>query len=179
MPSAQQEQLTNIKGNMTAYFSGGLDTPLSETKDWLRIHGKNGTHCPCCKQYVKIYRRPISSAMARWLIWLVRTWEHKSRGVEWIHARESAAAGGDYGKLRHWDLIEPRDKNKKTGFWRPTIKGIDFVHKHCRVPSHVVLYNDTFLEVDDERYINIVDCLKNKFSYDELMSAHVNVELPV
>jgi hypothetical protein len=110
-------------------FTGDIElVSIAQAKDWLRLRAKKGARCPCCKQYVKIYKRPLGAPMARWLIWLVRTWKYADKarygstprfsfdrrfeegtpnGV-WIDVRKSPVRGGDYAKLSHWGLVEEK-----------------------------------------------------------------------
>lgn len=178
-------------------------TTLAQATDWLRLRADKGVRCPCCKQYVKIYKRTLGSQMARWLIWLVRTWEHVDKGSygstprfestrraphgAWVDIRLSPVRGGDYAKLAHWGLVEQKPNDgkkdngakdtKDSGYWRPTYKGIDFVRRRITVPSHVYLYDNVKLK-EEERMISIDDALGKKYSYDELMNAPVHVEVP-
>lgn len=200
------ERETELSDQADKVFGGDTNTTtVSQAKDWLRLRaGKRGAYCPCCKQYVKIYKRALGSQMARWLIWLVRTWEngqssqHRSdkvaaqyglepscdlRSWTWIDIRLSPVRGGDYAKLLHWDLVEQKTNGegrdtRDSGLWRPTFKGIDFVHRRVAVPSHVYLYDNLKLK-EENNLISITDALGKKFSYEELMHAPVNIEVPV
>lgn len=199
---------------MPTYFTHDPDqATVSDVKRWLRVTAPKGAICPCCKQHVKIYRRVLGSQMARWLIWLVRTWETllPERGIHprpaaqlhdrlspegpdhrdwWIDIKQSPVRGGDYAKLVHWGLIEQKEtelprkhrtdgaRPKDSGLWRPTCKGIDFVHRRIAVPSHVVLYKNQLLGVGEDP-IRIHQALGKKFDYEQLMRAPVNVEVPV
>lgn len=174
---------------------------LAQAKDFLRVRAKKGAYCPCCKQYVKVYKRVLGSQMARWLIWLVRTWTQQQAGIRspisgrlfrleenhpWIDVKQSPVRGGDYAKLVHWNLVEHKantgDASKRdSGLWRPTHAGIRFVHNQLLVPSHVLLYDNKLLNWKDDSItqINIIDALGKKFDYSELMGSPVNVEVPV
>jgi len=136
--------------------------------------------------------------MARWLIWLVRTWDHKFGKTRllrtldnkaWIDIRLSPVRGGDYAKLLHWALVEHKldvlEKKKKngakdtrdSGLWRPTFAGIDFVAGRQQVPSHVYLYDN--IKIGEEKMlISIQEALGKKHSYEELMSTPIHVEVP-
>lgn len=171
------------------------DATVAQVKDWLRTRAKKGARCPCCKQYVKIYKRPLGAPMARWLIWLVRTWDHKFEpcmlktvdNAAWIDIRLSPVRGGDYAKLLHWglvqhklDVLEKKNGAKDTrdsGFWRPTFKGIDFVKGGTQMASHVYLYDNVKIG-EEKQLISIQDALGKKHSYKELMSAPIHVEVP-
>jgi len=134
-----------------------------------------GTTCPCCDQFAKRYRRPLNSGAARWLISLVLLCE----GHEWAHTSDvikgltGALSGTDATTLLpHWDLIEakPNDDSKKrtSGFWRPTDKGVDFVHGRITVQKTVIRYNNVREGFEGDE-ITIQDALGDKFNYGELM----------
>lgn len=135
-----------------------------------------GALCPCCGQVCKVYKRHINSPMARFLIWLVRSYEELPR---WIHLKQfpmiqNRRGGGDYGKLVHWGLIEQKpnhdEPDKRTsGEWRPTPKGIEFVHRRISVPDAVFLYDNIRQGFSDIK-IDIDFALGQEFSYQELMS---------
>ncbi|HZF28718.1 MAG TPA: hypothetical protein VE907_06355 [Gammaproteobacteria bacterium] len=156
---------------------------LKEARDETRaaiLAGAKVT-CPCCKQLVKIYPRPISAQMARWLIALVRM---HAKDPHWIHVHEIGVALGlgpkahaaDFAKLRYWHLIESREKDsddttrRSSGYWRPTDHGIGFVRDSVRVPSHAKIYDAHFLGwKDPNKLVTIRDSLRKEFNYDELM----------
>lgn len=163
-------------------FPGGPGTTLEAAKNWLRPRARKGAYCPCCKQYVRIYRRALGSQMARWLIWLVRTWEQADGGDCWVDVKKAPVRGGDYAKLVHWGLCENRvsdDKALRTsGLWRPTHKGIDFAQGRIKVPSHVELYDNAPLGFSHLQ-ISITEALGEGFNYDELMTSQVTVAVPL
>ena len=168
---------------LDSVFATYPDATLKEAKDWLRLRAQKGSFCPCCKQFVKIYKRALGSQMARWLIWLTRTWEQLPQyGDAWVDIKMAPTRGGDYAKTTHWQLAENRISNDKTlrssGLWRPTAKGIDFVQNRIRVPSHVELYDNLVLGFSDET-IGIVEALGKRFDYYELMNSPVLVPVPV
>lgn len=178
-----------------AIFEGNAKTTsIAQAKDWLRFRAKKGCRCPCCKQYVKIYKRALGSQMARWLIWLVRTWDHKFQprmlkrvdNEAWIDIRLSPVRGGDYAKLLHWGLVQHKidvlEKNggrdkRDSGLWRPTFKGIDFVNGKVKMPSHVYLYDNMKIG-EESALITIEQALGKRHSYKELMSAPIHVDVP-
>lgn len=136
---------------------------------------KNGTTCPCCDQNCKVYPRSLNAPMARLLIWLVNSYEGHPR---WYNVHEfpliqGRRGGGDFAKMVYWGLIEEREKDegqdqRTSGFWRPTERGIDFVHRKISVRRKAMIYNKGKLRHEGER-IDIVDALGEDFSYDELM----------
>ena len=142
-----------------------------------KAHSKHGAHCPCCERFIKLYRRPLSASMARYLIVLAKK---SGTGNPWLHVETdfrdvSIPSRGDYAKLRYWGLIEPKpgvsERGTRTnGYWRITDKGRDFVAGNALVPSHVFLLNNRLVGFSDKS-VTIRDALGSAFSYDELMAA--------
>lgn len=154
------------------------DVQAARTKTMTKAENEpGGARCPCCGQVCKVYKRHINSPMARFLIWLVRSYEQRPR---WIHLKQfpmiqNRRGGGDYGKLVHWGLVEQKpntdDPDKRTsGEWRPTPKGIEFAHMRITVPDAVFLY-DNVLQGFSDKKVDIQHALGTEFSYQELMSA--------
>jgi len=161
---------------------------LDEAKQYVLAHrtDASGVACPCCEQLVKVYRRKINVAMAMVLIALVK--KAKAVGqIEWIHVPSfirmipfppnfPVGNGGDWSKLRFWDLIEARpgardDGSKRNGYYRVTPKGVAFVERKIRVPVSMFVTNQKVLGTDDSKLVDIDDALGKKFRYDELMQA--------
>lgn len=144
---------------------------LKAAQQYVQKNLAGGVRCPCCAQYCKMYRRPLNSQMARFLIWLVREYESRPRWIDWRRAPD-ILRGGDYAKLQYWGLIESRqtdDPSKRTsGLWRPTKDGIEFAHRRRSVPASVYVYNNQVHE-REPRYISIEDALGEHFNYQELM----------
>lgn len=93
--------------------------------------------------------------------------------VEWVHAEDffkkqniPSSIRGDFSKLRFWGLIDPHPE--KEGYYRITVKGMDFVRNKIKVEANVLLYNNTCYGFKGE-YKSIQDCLKKKFDYQKLM----------
>lgn len=136
---------------------------------------KDGTRCPCCERFIKLYRRPLNASMARYLIFMVK----KSGPTNiWLHVETdfrdvSIPSRGDYAKLRYWGLIEPKpgksDRGGRTnGYWRLTDKGRAFVNDEIAVPAKIHLLNNKVVGWSDDT-ITIKEALGEKFDYDELM----------
>jgi hypothetical protein len=151
------------------------DRLLSEAQEEVRDHLAKGNACPCCGQHAKMYKRLLSSTMARGLIWLVgeatpdRNWVNVSEdGPRWL-----VKVGGTLATLAHWGLIEDKpnkDTTKRTsGIWRPTKEGVEFAFGHSEVPSHCVLYNNSPIDWVARR-ADIIKALGKKFDYQEMMS---------
>jgi len=161
-------------------FEGPDSTPLGEARQWLRDRVEEGAPCPCCKQFAKLYKRKIYSAMARMLITLYRL---QCRSTErWHHVSDIGLKagclyiGGDFAKLIYWGLIEQRPKeeddgDKRTsGYWRITADGIDFVLCKTTAMEYVRIYNGEQFDMYG-REVDIEHCLGKKFKYSELMAA--------
>lgn len=149
---------------------------LEEAKQFLRENWEQGTECPCCKQFVKLYRRKLNSGQAHALVILYKYFE-LNENTDWVHVSKfdyPAFRGGDLAKLRYWNLIEAKtniDPTKKdSGFWRLTDTGRAFVRGDITVESHIGVYNQTIYTVEAQP-ITIRQALGNKFNYNELMEA--------
>jgi hypothetical protein len=87
---------------------------------------------------------------------------------------QQRAKGGDFAKLRYWQLIEedtsaePLEGARFNGHWRITSEGYAFLAARLIVPKHAIVYDGHLwgLEGPD---IDIVDALNSKFNYRQLM----------
>lgn len=158
-------------------------TTLAVAQTILMDHAKAGAICPCCRQLVKLYHRPITGAMAYVLILLHR---HFLKAPGWLHVPKyltdmskmgSAVRGGDWAKLRYWGLLEEKpedrkDESNRAGFYRMTEKGHQFAKGEIKVAKAVLLYNDRFLGFAPGE-VSIQDCLGKEFSYVDLMEGRL------
>ena len=168
---------------MERLFPPNMSPVITEAQERLEeaAIGK-GTNCPCCGQFVKVYRRNFHTAMAMGLIHLYQA--HCLHGFEdFIHTpsmlngKGAVARGGDFAKLEYWGLIEPqkherRDGSTRTGMWRITQLGRDFVEDKMRVPKHIFLYNSQLVGVEHET-ISIREALGQEFDYGALMQSAI------
>jgi len=163
-------------------------TTIDAAKEWLRNHTAKGGECPCCRQRVQFYNRPLTSSMAYVLILIDR---YCRSHTDWLHVPShlsslgvgEAARGGDWAKMVHWGLItrEPggvrRDKSSRTGFWRTTDLGHAFVAGTASVRKHVLMYNKKPLPKEEQDpnppLVSIRDSLGNRFDYEKLMAGGV------
>lgn len=142
----------------------------------------DGRRCPCCTQTVKLYRRPLTHAMARSLIEIYRYFrEHPE--IEWVHVqnylasvKSHGARGGDVTKLRFWNLLrryEGRrdDTSNRVGLYAITDVGREFVRGNTAVPRFVYIFNNTqyLPNRDEEQYVTIRQALGAKHNFEELM----------
>ena len=145
---------------------------LAEAQDALTRGIDNGTSCPCCGQFAKVYKRKMRSSLAHWLIWLVL----KSRDSEdgWADVRQASVRNGEYAMVAHWGLavqkMNESTAKKHSGLWMPTDLGVQFVEGVLKVPSHVHLYDNSVVGWSN-KMITVVEALGEHFDYQELMSA--------
>lgn len=151
---------------------------LKQAKVYLRENFKEGANCPCCGQFVKLYKYAFHSGMARCLILIYNaTTPHKQTDgfmhVENYFVSIGVKMKGYHGKLKYYKMLEQLPNNDsskaKSGIWRITQKGKDFVENKIEVPKRVHLYNDIVVDWSDEQ-ITIKQALGSKFNYAELIS---------
>lgn len=142
---------------------------LQEARISFKACLEDGTICPCCGRFGKLYERPLYNRMAEALI--VLYWKSRRR---YIHVESelkklknaSTSIRGDFAKLRYWGLIKPHPDRR--GYWRITIKGMSFVRNRSRIPRAAIMLNKKLFGFSGQT-INIVEALGEKFDYDELM----------
>lgn len=147
------------------------DMTVAEAKDLLRGLLDDGERCPCCTQRAQVYRRSIHSSMARGLIKLYKRQPHIAfhEIALFMEHRELA----DFAKLAYWGLVEEQpslreDGSNRTGFWKITDLGLDFVEGRVTVAKHARVYDGRCLGLAGPD-VAIKDCLGRRFSYAELM----------
>lgn len=136
----------------------------------LRENWIQGTHCQCCKQFVKIYTRQFNSRQAMSLIGLVRLFKDDG---DFHNYRQIPGFATDFAQMKRWDLIEEASnddtRKKHSGFYKPTQLAIEFVtNRAVTIPKYIVVYNAKTLSFKEEQ-VNIVDALGDHFDYEELM----------
>jgi len=154
---------------------------LEEAKQWLRDRFDDGASCPCCHQYVKLYKRKLNSSMALAAVYIFKYFQ-ANPDTDWLHVpsylsriiSSATVRGGDWSKLRYWGLIEDQkgvrsDGSERVGNYRITPAGKAFVAGTLRVPKHVFLYNGTVVKREDSETTSIDEALGDRFSYVELM----------
>jgi len=153
-----------------------LSATISDAKHLLRENFKDGIKCPCCDQFVKMYRRPITSAMAYALILFYKE-SAKQHYRPWIHADRffkdqdcPPSIRGDFPKLVYWGLLM-KGEGESLGSYMITTMGEQFVRGEIHAVSHILFYNNKcYGAPEDFKYISIKDALKKKFDYNKLMS---------
>jgi hypothetical protein len=147
---------------------------IATGKKYLLENAARGTSCPCCERPYKIYRRTINGPMALFLIDFYKLFGALPPKVFSKIPKEIKPAGGDYAKLRFWDLIEPKpgkrkDGSTRTGQWAMTDAGRQFVRRERSVWVGAFELDSQFLQFDQSEYVTIDQCLDKDFNYMELM----------
>ena len=150
---------------------------IGEGRDWLRERREVGAECPLCHQLAKVYRRTITSAMARALalIWHEGGWGSRL----YVHVPSvDPARGGDVAKLEHWGLLEEertvRTDGGRAGYWRVTRKGEDWLNGSVSVPKYARMYDGRLLSLTGPAW-TVFEALGKRFDYRELMDGKESV----
>jgi hypothetical protein len=162
------------KGKVETMDIFGPENVMAQAKRVTMEKAKQkGTECPCCGQFVKVYRRTINSTMARQLITA-----HAKHGTEWFHTRDvvlmDSAGAGDFSKLECWGLIrraphvQGEEGKRTSGMWKITPLGQEFIAGKKLVPKYAFIYNGTLLELGGVD-MHIQHALGKKFDYREIM----------
>ncbi|WP_179475358.1 hypothetical protein [Mycolicibacterium vinylchloridicum] len=142
---------------------------IAEGIDYVADHIEEGVNCPVCDQHVQLYYRKLNAQMASVAIAMYRV-----AGGDWVHIPSLQMLRADETKLRYWGLIEARpdderdDGSPRTGWWRLTWDGIQFVLGNLRVQNAAVVFNGECLRLDGP-LISVREALGRRFRYDELM----------
>lgn len=155
---------------------------IDEAKAFLKANARGkGATCPCCNQYVKVYRRHITYAMSKSLIMMARATQSSHTGGRpsaFIHVgnllTENKHLNSDWAKFEYWGLIEPMtgdrpDGSNRTGMWRLTDKGWAFVGNRLAIPAWVDVYNKRPLSFAPNE-VTIKQTIGTAFDYDAMMT---------
>ena len=138
---------------------------LQDAKTQVREHADEGTTCPCCGRYVRVYRRTITKSQVEFLVDLYYAARVHSRRIG-VRVEELSIdvrtiqgqhmRGGDYSKLAYWNLIRRSEEHQ--GYWGITTLGIHFLRGITTVPryAHVLdgevqRFSTEMMTVDDAR----------------------------
>ena len=146
---------------------------IQAAKQWLHARLDKGAECPVCTQHVQVYRWSLYSTAGHALILFYRL----GGTTEFVHSSSLKALGhkgqGDASRLRNWGLLEEekvrRPDGGRSGYWRVTALGEQFVKGVARVPKYAYVYNNRVLKLDGPN-VSIKDVLGKKFDYAELMA---------
>ena len=164
------------------------DSTITEGKEYLRQNWEKGTKCPCCNQFVKLYRRKLNSGMSYGLIQIYKIGMEINFKDNWMKVadelvkRQLNPANLDYSKLHYWGLLEQKpnedDKTKRdSGYWKITERGKKFIRNEIKLQKYVYIYNGKIQDFDGDM-VGIKDCLGNNFNYVELMGKDASLNNP-
>jgi hypothetical protein len=140
---------------------------LGEARVWLRERVEEGTTCPCCQQYTKLYaKRQLHGTIAATLINVYR------RGEEWVYLPSVPQRSRDFAFVTYWFLAEQakekREDGVKKGLWRITPKGVNWVENRIKIPKYARVYDNQLIRLWGEP-VSIIDVLGTRFDYPTLM----------
>jgi hypothetical protein len=136
---------------------------------------EDGNLCPCCGQMVKLYHRRLRPEHAALLCWMHRRSPDDFLDVQGLAPRY-ALRSKDYSILAYWPLIEgssepehTEERKRRTGWWRLTRLGREFVRGETKVPSSALVFNARCYGLSEDK-VSVHDVLKGAdFDYRELM----------
>lgn len=149
---------------------------LGAARRWLREQARaDGASCPCCGQFVKVYRRSLNAPIA---VALIRA--HRYRGGDPWHLPTLFGASGDIAKARYWGLIEPasdelrEDGSPRNGWWQITDTGGAWVQGMTGLWRYAFVFDGNLLQFDRSDPAGptwrVQQALGKKFNYAELMA---------
>lgn len=157
-----------------------MDTiTVAEAREFVKDHADRGVECPCCNQYVKVYRRKLHSQMAAFLASLygaiIRNFDEAfgdttviGRVVDVRDVRSAGEkASTDASYLTNWGLVQKHGR----GQYSITRKGVEFLNGDIVVPKYVYMLCNQRTAISEET-IGIDEVWDEDFDFDELMGRH-------
>lgn len=146
---------------------------LEEAKQYLRDNWEKGADCPCCTQRVQLYKHKLPASSVFALIRLYKLGEGYHHVRDFAEGLEGVRRSSMFAELRYWGVVEDKANEdptkRKSGLWKITEKGKDFVEEKIKLPSYVRLFDgNAYGVVGDE--ISVREALGNKFNYEEMMN---------
>lgn len=137
--------------------------------NWNKSIEGEGAFCPCCGGWGKVYKRVLSQHLALCLRWIA---VHGEGDDSWVDVQNRAPRwmlkSKTYPLLEHWGLIE--SQAKRSGVWRATPKGQDFIGGSVAMPSAVHIYGNEVWGFEAEE-VSFRGCFGKHFDFDEMMSS--------
>lgn len=138
------------------------NSTLRQSRNFVKKNVHNGILCPCCNKYVRVYKRKLHAEMARFLINLIKVYAVKQ---DWVNVREvittNTKRSTDGSYLVHWGLVVKHED--WTGYYRPTVEGVQFALGKIAVPKHVFLLNNVLTDIDED-FIKINEALGTAYA---------------
>lgn len=140
-------------------------------QQWIETISDKGGCCPVCDRFGKIYKYKLSKALALSLKWIV----NNGGTAGWVNVQKNAPRemmrSKTYPLLEHWGMIE--SQGARSGVWRATQSGKDFVAGLKIAPSAVYVYDDKLMAVD-AMHTSFLGCFDVDFNFEELMASNLN-----
>lgn len=138
---------------------------------WNKSIEGEGAFCPCCGKWGKVYKTKLSQHLALCLRWIAVNGDDdgwidvQAKGPRWMLKSKT------YSLLEHWGLVE--SKAQRSGVWRATLKGWDFINGLVSVPSAVHIYDNKVWGFEEEE-TTFRGCFGVHFNFDEMMDEQFN-----
>jgi len=134
---------------------------IKEAKQYLKDNWQKGVECPCCRQLVKLYKRPMHHSMLRMLINLYLLDRTKS---DYYHLTQiigelKLTGTTDFAILTYWGFIIRRkntggERGRTSGMWLITPKGKQFVENRISVPRKAKLMQELIAQKNIDKLRN-------------------------
>lgn len=125
-----------------------------------------GTTCPCCGRYAKIYSRTLNAGMVADLERLYL--EGGAAQLGWVSWRRvwsnDRGRGKEFQRMRFWGLIQQSDS--EPGVWKVTPKGERFLLGLEVVPKRVSIFDGK--KIGDDGTISVEEALGRQFKPEEV-----------
>lgn len=163
------------KGNPGPLPSGNESMTLAEARRILDAELEDGARCLCCGQYAQIHRWTLYATAAKLLVRLYAN----GGTTEFVESKPIKGKGqGDGARLRYWGIAEEEKQRRpdggKSGWWRVTAYGEDFILDRATIPKYVYVYDNAVLPYTDAHpqggRRTISEVLKENFHYGD----HIN-----
>ena len=157
--------------NQIDMFNGEEAYLRKMRENWKKDIEAKGRRCSCCDRYGKVYRRPLSQHLALCLRWIYV----QSEDNDWVDVQNTAPRwmmkSKAYPLLEHWNLIE--SKEHRSGIWKVTERGVNFIHGYLTVPAAVHIYDNRVWGFESEN-TDFRKCFGKHFNFEEMMEAEFN-----
>lgn len=149
------------------------DMTLRAARRMLRpmLRWKSGCYCPLCGGHAQVYRWSLYGSAC---VLLIRMYQVGGT-TDWVESKTVKLRGQQAGasELKYWGLVENETERRpdggRSGWWRVTDLGEEFVLKKITLPKYVDVYNGNSSWAYGPE-VWITDCLGRKFDYDKMMN---------
>jgi hypothetical protein len=163
----------NMEWNDVVLVGEPSETTLAEARERVLRERWDGVECPCCDGWMKVYHTPFPGVAARVMCDMYRVGGQQR---DWVHIPVCPHnnSGGDALKARHWGLIEARDGERddgssRTGWWRLTEHGLEFVLGIVSILRYADIQRPSTCQGLSGEPLWIHTAIGQRFDYRELM----------